>query len=276
VADQEEPINVFDFADYRGFLDAYYRDRKAKDRKFSHRFISAQVQATSSGWFADVVNGRANISGIHLVRLIKLLKLSPAQAEYFEILVRYDQAGSMEEKNQHFRKLIAIKGVKPELVGKERFEFYSEWYHAVIRESLFIHPFQGDYAQLAKSLYPSISAAEARKSIRLLERLGFIEKGPGGSYHPLPSALKKDPAFKTMHLHNFLKANIRLGAESLETVAKEERDISAMTLCLSQSGFAKAKEEIRSLRHRLLSLTEEDTGAERVYQCNFHVFPVTR
>jgi uncharacterized protein (TIGR02147 family) len=268
-------VDVFAYVDYRLFLAEYYRVRKAQDPKFSHRYITAQVKASSAGWFSDIVNGRTNLSGNHLLGLIKLFGLSDAAAEYFELLVRYDQAGSMDEKNQLYRKLITIRGVKPELIGMHRFEFYSAWYHSVIRELLFIHPFKGDYAALAKRLNPPITVAEARKSIQLLLDLGFIEKGPGGIMKPTDSVLKKDPAFKSMHLHNFLKENIRLGTESLESFQKEERDISAMTLCLSKTGFEKAREEIRALRNRLLALTDADSDPEKVYQCNFHMFPVS-
>jgi uncharacterized protein (TIGR02147 family) len=269
-------VDVFAYADFRLYLREYHARRKAKEPKFSHRYIAAQVKATSAGWFADLINGRTNLSGNHMVRLVALLGLKEFESEYFTTLVRYDQAGSMEEKVQHYRKLTAIKGVKPELVGKDRFDFYSEWFHGVIRELLFFYDFNGDPAALGKRLIPGIGALEARKSLRLLESLGFIKKGPSGRYVATPATLKKDPAFKTLHLDSYFKANIRLGAESLETVPKEERDISAMTLPLSRAAFGKAKEEIRALRNRLLALTEADPDPERVYQCNFHIFPVTR
>ncbi|MEO6096574.1 MAG: TIGR02147 family protein [Fibrobacteria bacterium] len=272
----EKFADVFSFVDYRQFLKEYYKSRKAFDPGFSHRFIASQIRATSTGWFSDLVNGRTNISGNHLIKLVQLLDLSGAEAEYFTILVQYDQAGTLEGKTQLYRKLFAIKGVRPELVGKDRFEFYSEWYHAVIRELLFFHDFNGDPSTLAKILHPPISVTEAKKSLRLLEGLGFIRKGPAGTYKSLPATLKKDPAFKSLHLDSYFKSNIRLGAESLETIAKEERDISTMTLPLSKSGFEKAKEEIRALRNRLLALTQSDTSPEKVYHCNFHIFPVTR
>jgi uncharacterized protein (TIGR02147 family) len=268
--------DVFSFNDYRAYLAEYYRVRKASDRKFSHRFIAGQVHAKSAGWFADIVQGRISLTGGHLSRLIHLLKLPAAEADYFETLVHLDQAASTEEKTRYYKRLLAIKGIDPEIVGKDRFEFYSEWYHAVIRELLFIYEFRGDYPSLAKKLSPSIGASEARKSVRLLESLGFLAKKASGGFAPIPATLKKDSTFKSVHLESFLRAYIRLGGESLESVPKEERDISTMTLSLSGAGFAKAKEEIRALRNRLMALMESDQDPEKVYQCNFQLFPVTR
>jgi uncharacterized protein (TIGR02147 family) len=268
--------NVFAFSDYRAYLAEYYQKRKALDRKFSHRFIAGQVQAKSAGWFADIVQGRISLTGGHLARLIHLLKLAAAEADYFETLVQLDQATTTEEKARLYTRLLAIKGIDPEIVGKDRFDFYSEWYHAVIRELLFFYEFRGDYPSLAKKLSPSISASDARRSVRLLQSLGFLEKKASGGFAPIPATLKKDSAFKYVHLESFLKAHIRLGGESLESVPREERDISTMTLSLSGAGFAKAKEEIRALRNRLMALMESDQDPDKVYQCNFQLYPVTR
>ncbi len=103
-----------------------------------------------------------------------------------------------------------------------------------------------------------------------------IIRQASGKFKPIQTSIKKDPAFKAMHFTNFMKANIGLGIESLAIFPKEEKDISTMTLSLSHDGFTKAKEEIRMLRERLLALTESDEKPDRVYQFNFHGFPVTR
>lgn len=268
--------SIFDYVDYRRFLDDSYRSRKAVDAKFSQRFIAHQVKAGSAGWFSDIVKGRTNLSGNHMLALSRLLKLTPPEAEYFETLVRFDQAGSVDEKNLHYKRLLSSKGVKPELVGMDRFEFYSEWYHGAIRELLFFHDFRGDFAALARKLQPSISVPEARRSIELLLGLGFIHLEAGGRHVPTAVTLKKDPAFKALHFANLMKSNMALGMESLDTFAKEERDISGVTLSLSAEGFRKAKEEIRALRERLVALTESDDKPEHVFQFNLHAFPLTR
>lgn len=269
-------MNIFDFVDYRVFLDLAYKEQKTLNPSFSHRFIASRMGAGSAGWFADLVKGRINLSGNHMVALAKLFGLGSAEREYFEALVLFDQAGSTDEKNVRYRKLLSLKGVKPDLVGQDRFEFYSEWHHAVIRELLFFHDFRGNYAALAKKLQPTIGIQDAKRSIRLLESLGFIRKTAGGGFKPTQATLKKDPAFKALNFANYVKANIDLGAESLESFTKDERDISTMTLSLSAGAYQRAKEEIRALRERLLALTETDESPERVYQFNFHAFPVTR
>lgn len=268
--------NIFSYTDFRCYLKAYYDARKARERKFSQRFIAGRVGVASSGWFADILSGRINLSGAQRTQLVRVLGLKANEEDYFEAMVNYGQAGSMEERNRYFHKLLAFKEVKADLVEKDKFEYFSHWYHAAIRELLFIHDFRGDCEELARRLDPPIRPAAAKRSIELLERLGFIRKDEAGRFRPTASILKKDSAFKSLHLANFLKANMTLGIESLERHAKEDRDVSALTLALSEEDFRQAALEIKNLRKRLLALSERPCRAKKVYQCNFQLFPVTR
>lgn len=268
-------INIYAFTDFRKYLSDYYLARKKTDKKFSHRFIQEKVGAGSAGWFADVVKGRANIPGSQLIKLAKLLQLKGTETDYFESMVHFGQAGSLEERNRYFQKMMAFKEVRADMVGMDKLEFYSKWYHGAIRELLFFHPFRGDYAELARKLSPPIRQAEARDSVTLLERLGMIEPNGQGGYRSKDAALQKDPSFPSVVMANFLKNNMELAIEALDRYSKEERDISALTISFSEDAFAKVKDDIRALRKKMLALTEVDIAPTKVYQCNFQFFPLS-
>jgi uncharacterized protein (TIGR02147 family) len=222
------------------------------------------------------VKGRGTLSRNHLVALARLLKLSRNETDYFEAMVDFAQAASHDEKNRYFQKMLSFKEVRADLVGMDRIEFYGKWYHSAIRELLFFYPFRGDYAELAKKLSPPIRQAEAKESIQLLERLGFVEPNGVGGYRSKEATLKKDPNFPSIVLANFLRTNIELAVDALDRFTKEERDISALTISLSQEAFEKVKEDIRALRKRILALTETDNAPSKVYQCNFQFFPLSQ
>lgn len=264
------------YTDYRHYLRDRYAAEKRLNRAFSHRYIADAVGASSTGWFADMIHGRISLTDTYRLKLIKLLALAPAEAEYFEAMVDYAHAGSLEEKNRHWEKMLAGKDLKVDFLGKDKFDYYSKWYHAAIREMLLFHPFRGDYQDLARRLAPPIRPDQARKAIKLLERLGLIAQDGNGIHRPTAAILKKDAAEKSLHLANFLKANAELGIEALDRFPKEERDISALTLALRPQDFEKAKEEIKALRKRLLALSEKPGPEKKVYQCNFQIFPMTR
>jgi uncharacterized protein (TIGR02147 family) len=268
-------LNIFTYTDFRKFLEDYYQARKKADKKFSHRFIQEKVGASSAGWFADVIKARTNIPGSHMVKLSKLLQLKHSETDYFEAMVQFGQAGSLEERTRYFHKMVAFKEVRADMVGMDRLEFYSKWYHSAIREILFFHPFRGDYAELARKLSPPIRQSEARDSVALLERLGMVEPNAIGGYKSKDAVLKKDSSFPSVVMANFLKNNMELAIEALDRYSKEERDVSALTVSLSDSAFAQVKDDIRALRKKILAMTEVDVAPNKVYQCNFQFFPLS-
>ena len=269
-------LDLFTFADYRAYLREYYVARKAVDRRFSHRYIMEKVGASSPSWFNDLVKGRINLTGTYLYRLAKLMDLGPAEEAYFESLVAYDQAGSLEEKNHHLEKILSAKGLKLDVLTKEKFEFYGSWFHAVIRELLAFADFRGDYAALGRRLNPPIKKEQAMRSVELLLALDLIRREAGGTFKPTSANLIKDPRFKAVHLANFLKAFMELGMQALDRFGKDSRDVSTMTMSLSAGGFHEVREEIKASRQRLIAIAEKETAPTGVYQLNVQFFPTTQ
>lgn len=271
----DDEISIFQFVDFRLYLRSRYDAEKIRTPKFSQRYIQQKVGASSSGWFADIIQGRIHLTGSHFMKLARVFELSPHEEDYFDTMVRFAQAGSFEEKNKYYAKLLSFKELKVDLVDRDRFEYFGQWYHTAIRELLFLIDFKDDFPGLARKLNPAIRTDDARNSIRLLQRLGFIEKDTAGYYRPTAPILKKDPAFKSIYLGNFLKSNIGLAVEALDRFDKEERDISTLTLTLSAEDLQTAKSEIKAMRKRLLQLSEKSEKRNKVYQCNFQIFPVS-
>lgn len=269
-------FSVFGYEDYRVFLKDYYAHVRNQDPKFSHRFISSQLGFNSSSWFSDLINGRMKLIPSNLRKLARLFRLNERESDYFELLVEYNQSDSLEEKNRCFRKMLGFKEMKANLVGKDKFVFYSKWYYTAIRELLYFHEFRDDYAALARRLRPVITSSQAKETIQLLLKLDFIFKDPQGFLRPRPVTLKKDSSFKSLHAANFFADTMKLGVDALDVLNAEERDVSALTLSFSKSGFKKAKAEIEILKKRLVDLMKEDPEPEAVYQINMQCFPLTQ
>lgn len=272
----ELDLSLFAYDDFRRFLRDYYERAREKDPKVSQRFLATRLGVASTGWISDLFQGRANLAGTHLVRLADLLKLKPREADYLEALVLFNQSGSIEERNRHYRKLASFKEIKADTVGQARFEYYSKWYYPAVRELLFLFEFKGDFADLGKRMEPPLKAAQAKEAITLLEKLEFIGKDAQGVWRPRESTLKKDTGFKSLYAANFHKAAMELGMESLDRFPKEERHVSSMILSYSAPGFQEALAEIETLRKKLVTLMQEDAHPEKAYQLNLQFFPVTR
>lgn len=269
-------INIFHYSDFRLYLRDYHAWRKAQDPKFSHRFIMDKMGSSSPAWFNDVVKGRIRLTGTYLVRLGQLLKLKAKELDYFETLVHYQQSDSLDEKNRYMGKMMSFKDLKMDVLGKEKFEFYSQWYYTTLRELLFFHDFDGDHGKLARKLRPAIRKEQAAKAMDLLQKLDLIRKRAGGHFRPTSENIIKDSGFKSDYIANFIKSSIELALDAFERIPSAERDMSTVTLCLSPKGFEEIKSELKGLRRRFLEIAERDKHPDTVYQCNLHVFPTTQ
>ncbi len=184
-------LSIYNYTDYRIFLRDYYSNQKKIDKNFSHRFVALHVGASSSGWFSDIINARINLTQVYMVKLCKLLKFKQRESDYFELLVNYGQAESLEQKNRYLLKIFTYKEVKFSLIHREHFEFYTKWYITAIRELLFFYNFSDDFVTLSKQLDPRIKPVEARTAIEILQTCELIQKNSEGFFKPVEKPLPR-------------------------------------------------------------------------------------
>lgn len=269
-------LDIFAYSDFRQFLIDYVAALKRKDPKFSQRYLQDKIGASSSGWFTDIVKGRIRLTAHMLFRLADVLGLQAEETEYLEALVDYQQPASAEEKSRRLEALLIRKEIKPDLVGREKFELYREWYHSAVRELLFFFRFKDDYAALAKKLNPPITVSQAKASIRLLQALELIKADESGRLRPSSPIIQKDATVQSLLMKDYFRKKMELGIQALERFAKEDRDVSTMTVSLSRASFQAARGDLQALRKKLLKLAEREQRPEHVYQINFQVFPITQ
>jgi uncharacterized protein (TIGR02147 family) len=307
-----QPLNTY--LDYRQYLRDFYEEQKRRNPRYSHRLFARKAGLTSTGFFSEVLSGKRQLAPAAVLRFCKALKLSSQEQACFEILVAFNQAKTIEERNHHFSRLSSshaqrlhrggvggIGGIV-DIVSQERYEFYRHWYHAALRELIAVRPVRGksrdDFALLGQSLEPPIPAAKARRSVELLLRLGFITRADNGiltqatplistgdlnaksdakrnaDTHADASQGTRQPT--TLDVDNFQAAMLDLARKALDKQPRSNRDFSTLTLSLSAAGEAAARDEIAALRKRLMALAENDSGADRVRQFNFQSFPLSR
>lgn len=269
--------DVFLYTDFRRFLADWHTAMKVNDAKFSHRYINERVGSSSAGWFADLLKGRINLTGRFLVSLIRVIGLKGKAAAYFEAMVAYGQSGSAEERNKHLETLLSSQELRMSTIGRDQFEFYGRWYHAALRELLCIHDFDGtSFDDLGKRLVPPITARQAKKSLELLAKLDLVRKDAQGRYRPTETLLKKDQAFRALNLHRYLGAFAEMAMEALLRFDKSQRDISCLTVALSEEGFAEARAELAEVRRKLLERAAKEKNPSKVFQCNLQMFPLSQ
>lgn len=210
--------------------------------------------------------------------------MSPRETSFYTTLVWMTEAESQEEKLRHYEAILAFREVNAELLGADRFEYFRSWYHIAIRELILIEPFSGDYTALAQQLEPKITPEQAHQAVQRLEAMGLIRRQANGDYVATSVHVRKKSDFDRVHYWAHLRSTVELGMDAMQNLAKEERDMSTVAGALSQESFAEICDDLRSLRRKILMLSEKEsrerritrqTDEMRVYQFLFQGFPMT-
>jgi len=124
-------------------------------------------------------------------------------------------------------------------------------------------------------LEPPVSAAKVEKALEVLTLAGFIQKKERG-YITTNSFLSTGDRWESAAIQAFQKMMITLGAEALVRFQKKERDISTLTVSLSEESFRKITEIIGETREKIRTIEQGEVSPHKVYQVNFQVFPLSR
>jgi uncharacterized protein (TIGR02147 family) len=161
------------------------------------------------------------------------------------------------------------------LVGEEQYDYYGSWLNPVLRE-MAPRLNGATPAQMAGELVFESDAAHVKNSLKLLEKNGFLEKDEQGRYIQCNRSVTTGNIDVTsLAIREMHRQMGELGVQSLDHVPVKERDVSGLTIGISETAYEKIIKEIADFRRRISSIVMEDTGEERVYRLNVQLFPLT-
>lgn len=106
-------------------------------------------------------------------------------------------------------------------------------------------------------------------------QLGILQRNEQGKLEPTNAVISSEYEMKSFILRNFHAEILGLAKDALERFESKEREISSLTLGVSQKCYERIKERIRTFKQEILNMVIEDTtDSEIVCQCNFQLFPL--
>jgi uncharacterized protein (TIGR02147 family) len=282
MAKQNSTISIFDYTDYRRYLVDFYHEHKRTSKAFSYRYFAKKAGINSVGLYKDVVEGRQNLGRVLVFKFSVAMGHTKKEAEYFENMVFFNEADSVEKRALFFERMLACQKTKAGIVDITKYEYYQKWYYSAVRTLVSIGIFmdnENDYKKIAGILNPRIRPDEAKKAFSVLERLGFINKNEGvfvvADAVITTGALKSDANINVLNVINFQKEVMTLANEALDRFGAENINLSTLTLGISASTMAAIKEELTAVRNKIAAFAEKDNAADRVFQLNMQFFPMS-
>lgn len=272
---------IFDYLDYRAYLKDHYDQGKKANPHFSFRSFSNKAGFKTKDFLYRVMHGEKNLSQASVFKLSGALSLKREEIEYFDYLVKFNQAQNTRERDFYFQKLALMRADQlpagaSHVLEAQQYEYYAKWWHTAIRSVLDMYDFRGDFKWLGQKLDPQISAKQAQQSVELIEALGLVSKDGDGRYKLTHKTLTSGTPIMPLAVSKFHLATMELSARALDEVPKEERDISCLTLGISLKTLDRVKLKLRKLRSELLRMAEADDEADTTYHLNLHIFPLTK
>lgn len=275
--EKDRPPRLLQYLDYRAFLADYCEWRRLADPGFSQRVFAkeADLPASSSSLLPAVLKGRRNLSQNLRVKFSKALKLAERDANYFDVLVQFNQAKGMSEKNFFFTQLSKFRTSRAHVLNETQFEFFSKWYYSAIRSFFSMETGERNPVAIAARLFPEVTPAQVEDAIRLLLSLELIKKTANGyAVTEKHISTPKDVQARTAREH--MLELTRMSMEILDKTPAALRQYNALMFTVSPQGFETVKERIRSFLEELREILDRDQGEDRIYSLTLQLFPNSR
>jgi len=266
----------FSYLDYRLLLKDRFAELKSQTRGITHRSLAKKAGFSSPNFLQLVMAGKRNLSDASIPKVCQAMEWSGKEAEFFSHLVEFNQARDVLQKDQAYAAMKSLrKDLSLQRLEHSQFEYFEHWYTVAIRELLSLADFKEDPVWIQKKLLGKVSLPQIKNSLKLLERLGLAERDAKGRLVSKHSSLSTGDEVSGLGVYRFHQGMMEKAKESLTETPPPQRDISSITLALTQSEFLSIKKRIQDFRKELLAMGNTGRKADAVYQLNMQLFNLT-
>jgi uncharacterized protein (TIGR02147 family) len=269
--------SVYEYVDYRAFMRDHFAACKATMPQYSFRYLARKAGFTSSNFLKLVMDGDRNLGPQAIEKVAKAMKLDAEAAEFFAQLIAMNQAQTVAERNRAFERVAANRRFRAaKKLDGPLFEYLTHWYYPAIRELAARPDFVDDPAWVAAQISPGIEARQAKSALKTLESLGLLVRGEDGKLARGEASLTTGHEVRSVVIPAYHLQMIERAAKAVETVPPEQRDVSALTVCIKESSLSDLKGKIHRFREEMMERCDSEPEPERVYQLCIQLFPLSR
>ena len=272
-------INIYDYSDYRKFLQEFYELEKSLDPTFSYRIFAAAIDMDAS-LLVKILQGKRHVSTKNIEAFVQFFRFKEGKAEYFREMVTYGKAKNDEQVRKHFETLQKMRPSSCRELDEARYRYFQQWFYPMIRSALDVFDYRGPEhaAALGDSCIPKISANQVENAVDALLQLGLVHRRKDGRIVPTDAHLKTKEHWLSASISDYQKSIAELAHRSIAETPKEERDISTLTMALDSSQIQRIRDIIAEARRSIVNVANSMPSqiCDSVYQLNFQLFPMMK
>lgn len=255
-----------------------FKEKKESNPSFSIRAWSQQMGFKSHGSLQQIISSGRAIPKKFVPLLVESLKMTQAEAQYFEVLIDYEKAKTQKEKEFYHSKLIKIRPQKNEVkfVELENFKYFQEPLHAIIRCLMDRKDFKADPKWIKRQLRFPVGLREIEETIERLITLGLVTEGKNGQLTKVyPSVINKIdvPSAAVQEYHAKMSV---LASQEVKKQDVAEREFNSFCFNIKKASLPSAKLRLRELIKEFMSEFEADPKISiETYNLNVQLFSLT-
>jgi uncharacterized protein (TIGR02147 family) len=263
------------FLDYRKYLQELYSWLKLNLTTYSYLQFAEDLGFSQTNMVHLAIRGKRHLRLSSLYKICEALELKGLERQYLELLFKYTTARLPRDREAHFQRLLQLKNrTLTSQMDLYQLEYYSEWYHPVIREMVSMPDFDPDPAWIAQRITPRVLPEQARKSLELLQNLGLIRFSEEQKRFVISNrSISTGDEVANMAVTRYHQRTIEIGREAVTGVPAQRRDISALTMCVSKETAQRIKQEIQKFRKQILAIADSSENPDEIVQMNIQLFP---
>ena len=270
--------SIYSYTDYREYLrDFYLSGKNQNSEEFSFRALSRRFGFTSSNYFKLIIDKKRHLGKKSISSVALALGLKKVEQEYFAHLVYFDKAKESVERNYHYGKIVQLRSNKDvATLTDSQLGLYEQWYTPLIRELVTGKAVDSlNYATIANALIEPIHHKQVHHAIDQLLKLQLLTI-KDGYYQQTGSIIDSGNEVSSFAVKTFHKKMLTFATQSIDTVSREQREISSITMKVSAQGYEAIKKRMQQFRAEILQMVHDDCGGETLGQLNMQLFPLLK
>ena len=266
-------IDIFQFTNFRKYLDEYQAARVQTDPDFTRAGACALLGLPKTrSYYNDIVKGK-KLSSRMVPKFVEVLGLNKKEARYFETLVNMDQAKTATERNAFFEELLKQHPDSHRILNEDAYEYYNHWYNSVLFTALEVVDVSDDLEPIQKLIFPKVSVGTLKRSLELLERLGFVRKNENGFWKSCRDSVSSGAYNNSDLVRQYQLQCFELSKQALLASDESSSDMGTFTFSVSDDAFKAIAKEIQGLKAKVRKIIMQDKKkATGVHQLNIHLF----
>lgn len=268
--------DVYQFDDFRIYLQQCYNAYKANNKGFSARKFASAAGFTNPGYFNDVIKSKRKLSKNSLSKITKFFKIEGAEEDFLQLLVIYGQSKKAAEREEAYAQILfrrsrsKFQRLNPSLV-----RYYEDYRYPLVRSAIEVKDFRGDYEALALFLSPPLPTTLVKKIVRDLCEWKLVEQHSDGRY-TVSSRFVEPPPTMNQLVRRLNKIWLEQASDSIQRFSPSERHVSSLLLGISNQTRDAIRKKIEDFQKEIFELIQQDTQPQTLMQLSLAFFPRSR